>query len=309
MDDLEGKTPTEKAAENSHEGPEDPVNSNLMAAKEGTIDGNSHIEEEESPQETLKGILQSPSSYPSHEDNEPHKSNMDALAGEGTDMDESKKEVDTSKAVTFAEDIEVFDCKAATPITVSLDTPVHLIDPILEAEKAAQDNADSSIGPSTPVEESYTSAVLLASSDSDGKSEDEYRLPERSVAARPSLLNLDREPAILASTSDSVCAGEQENKSSMKAASPVDAEEVEGDHKIFSVTVVDESELQLQEDEDEGNQDNVNIGSPDADGVMEKVPSAPSEASSGQSADNNVQDTIGPLENPAFLKTLQYSVR
>lgn len=184
--------------------------------------------------EGLKGILVNNDSpddsnrYDSTANDHDHRHHQDNSLSpeketESADVGEDDK---VEKAVTFAEDIEVYDCKASTPITVSLDTPVCLIDPLVEAvglvalTSGNSGNIDlpdthggvqlpvvaitalgAGSGPGTP--EGYNNAELFATQSENKPDQQESPLisapaenaldGDHPTVSRPSILNLDRE--------------------------------------------------------------------------------------------------------------------
>ncbi|CAG5130050.1 unnamed protein product [Candidula unifasciata] len=198
------------------------------------------------------------------------------------DVDDSKKDEDVSKSVTFAENIEVYDLnsKAATPITVSLDTPVHDVDLPHSVIDSSSDVPNDSAAVLTVVGES-----CLADSTSVHKG---------SVASRPAELTLSSQ-------------AETKDKSSASETAPQEGEHT--GHRHFDVSNVDESELRRQI-EIENKENDLEAAKLDLENrpLLEKIPNAFGDNFSEQNTHRANQDTIGPLENPTFLKMLNYSV-
>ncbi|XP_005090740.1 uncharacterized protein LOC101851621 [Aplysia californica] len=241
------------------------------------------------------------------------------------ESDDSKKDVDTSKAVTFAEDVEIYDLtsKAAMPITVSLDTPVHLVDhaglALIAAEVPLEELKKDTA--SEDLTDSLTAAELETdSSEAEGKSSIAEISDERqsTPATRPSVLSLFKSSSVdktsegggssLKASENDVATEESKHTSSTTSGSEDQQEEakVNGEeptaHKEFTVVSVDESELPASEPQDR------TVRAEDTVPLTEVHPLSGKTNGQSHSTDSFLHDTIGPLDNPAFLKTLHYSV-
>ncbi|CAL1527719.1 unnamed protein product [Lymnaea stagnalis] len=122
----------------------------------------------------------------------------------------------------------------------------------------------------------------------------------------PAILDLGRpynttEPISSGKDNDSTSPSDSNEAKSPSTVEPSE----QGGHKHFDVTNVDESALKTENEVKDQISD---IKSESQRPSLLKVASSTSDGFSGQSNISYNQDTIGPLDNPDFLKRLQYSV-
>lgn len=203
--------------------------------------------------------------------------NIDFYISAGAPDTEGGTEVDASKSVIFSDTTEVYD--SAGNANTSSHAFVHDVG-------TSSTEFKKSSGTS---EDSPTFLPVLTSSVSSGTN----LLQSTSSAKRPSDLPLSQ--TFITEQSDSVSeAAEQEKEQT--------------GHRHFEVSNVDESALRREIENDSKEKDLDSALADLENGLsLRKTPSTISD--SDQSTYNANQDTIGPLENPYFLKMLNYSVR
>lgn len=194
-------------------------------------------------------------------------------------FDGPTQEDDLYKSVKFADDLEVYDLdsKAATPISVSLDTPIRDVDiPHIDIQSDILSKDSPAVLP------------VVGDNGIDGSS-----LGKGSGALRPS---------------DLVLSAQSTDKEQPSSTSETTQEGEPAGHKHFDVSNVDESVLRK---EMENKEQDFTIAKSDLENrpLLEKIPNVFSDEYFEHSMNRANQDTIGPLENPTFLRMLNYSVR
>jgi len=231
------------------------------------------------------------------------KSDYEALSKSDlvSDQTDIKKDADVYKAVTFAEDKEIFDLtsKVHIPITVSLDTPVYLVEP------AGNVQCKSDI--LETVEENYvpTSDQTNFQFETNKSAEKDKGNPQNRAVHLSNESDIFSSDKIEDSTFgllepiqevDDITSGDE--LKSPEAISAAVSEDIIN-HKEFIVVSVDESEIKRTESRDLLVNDPLSLQDDEKNIYM-------SSKDESNSVESIRHDTIGPLDNPVFLRELQY---
>lgn len=227
--------------------------------------------------------------------------------------DEPKKGGDSNKTATFDDDMKGFELShsLASSLTLNLDTPLLLIDKynnILFINDGEIENIGEGKLSVLAVGESLT---ITLDGDGGEKQPSENRTPSdkkfSEVSGQLCQCNLQKSRCLeeTANTETEPCQNPMGDNFGDQRDEEIKVVQVNDGHKEFIVHNVDESVLAR---DCEATSAAKNLPLTDASPLFQGAPGSHSEVASHSPEINN-QDTIGPLENPAFLKTLQFVVR